>query len=111
MAPVVNGYNRGILNRRVVRAAVIEEFGRDLRIEDVEMEAGPGEVPVEVRASGICGRDLVVWRGDSGTSRPPLIPGHEVFGELDGRPVGEKVTTGSKFAVSLIGPFMVMDGY
>ncbi|MGC8696409.1 MAG: hypothetical protein ACP5UD_08410 [Conexivisphaera sp.] len=63
MAPVVNGYNRGILNRRVVRAAVIEEFGRDLRIEDVEMEAGPGEVPVEVRASGICGRDLVVWRG------------------------------------------------
>ncbi|BBE42131.1 Alcohol dehydrogenase [Conexivisphaera calida] len=67
---------------------MIEEFGRDLRMEDVEMEPGPGEVPVEVRASGICGRDLVVWRGGFRNLRPPLIPGHEVFGELDGRPVG-----------------------
>jgi hypothetical protein len=67
MAPVVNGYNRGILNRRVIRVAVIEEFWRDLRIEDVEMEAGPGEVPVEVGPAGSAAG--ISWSGgeNSGT--------------------------------------------
>ncbi len=73
----------------MVRAAVLREFGAPLSVEDVELRPpGPGWVPVRVRAVGVCGRDLVVWRGGFPGLRPPLILGHEVFGELDGDPVG-----------------------
>jgi len=45
-------------------------------------------VEVRVRAVGVCGRDVVVWRGGFPNLRPPLLLGHEVFGEHDGEPVG-----------------------
>lgn len=43
---------------------------------------GPGEVLVRVRASGICGADLEILRGEYPLSRFPLIPGHEVAGTV-----------------------------
>jgi L-iditol 2-dehydrogenase len=41
--------------------------------------AGPGEVLVEVIATGVCGTDLHILDG-SYASRPPVIMGHEVTG-------------------------------
>ncbi|WP_243678222.1 alcohol dehydrogenase catalytic domain-containing protein [Vulcanisaeta distributa] len=41
-----------------------------------------------MKAEGICGRDLVIWRGGFRNLKPPLILGHEIFGEIDGRAVG-----------------------
>ncbi|MGC8569340.1 MAG: alcohol dehydrogenase catalytic domain-containing protein [Nitrososphaeria archaeon] len=71
-----------------MRAAVLESFGAPFVIKDVEERPGQGEVVVNIKASGICGRDLVIWRGGFRGLRPPLILGHEIFGELDGRSVG-----------------------
>lgn len=41
---------------------------------------GPGEVVVQVRASGICHTDIEVLRGNYGTSAFPVVPGHEYAG-------------------------------
>jgi threonine dehydrogenase-like Zn-dependent dehydrogenase len=63
-----------------------------------EPVAGPGEVVVAVRASGICHTDLEVMKGNYGASAFPLIPGHEFAGEIveigpgvSGLSVGDRV--------------------
>jgi len=53
-----------------------------LEIRDVpEPSPGPGEVLIEVKACGICGTDLHVWR-DRFPYWPPVILGHEFSGEV-----------------------------
>src|SRR5438105_7724865 len=53
---------------------------RDVRLEQMSVpKIGSGELLVRVRASGICGSDLMEWyRKD----RVPLVLGHEVAGEV-----------------------------
>ncbi len=70
------------------RAAVLHGFRRPFRVEEYSWEPPSGWVEVRVRATGVCGRDLVVWRGGFPGLRPPLVLGHEVYGEHEGRPVG-----------------------
>ena len=71
------------------KAAVIERFREPFKVKTIKVPDEPREgwVRVRVRAVGMCGRDLVVWKGGFPNLRPPIIPGHEVFGELDGEPV------------------------
>jgi len=57
-------------------------------VEDYEYEVPDDWVEVRVRSTGVCGRDIVVWRGGFPNLRPPLLLGHEVFGEYNGEPVG-----------------------
>lgn len=45
-------------------------------------EPGPGEVRVRVRATGVCGTDVHLHHGEFGHVYP-LVPGHEVIGEVD----------------------------
>ena len=53
---------------------------RDLRIEEMPVpEPGPGEILMKVRASGICGSDLMEWYR---LPKAPLVLGHEVSGEV-----------------------------
>lgn len=50
-----------------------------------EPSAGPGDVTIRVMTTGICGTDLHILRWDawaSATLRPPVIPGHELYGEV-----------------------------
>jgi L-iditol 2-dehydrogenase len=55
-----------------------------LEIRDVpEPSPGLGEVLIEVKACGICGTDLHVWR-DSFPYWPPVILGHEFSGQIIG---------------------------
>jgi len=71
-----------------LKAALIENFGEPLKIKEVQVKTDQNEVIVNVKASGICGRDLVVWKGGFKNLKLPLIPGHEIFGELNGTSVG-----------------------
>jgi L-iditol 2-dehydrogenase len=52
----------------------------DIRIEDhPDPVAGPGEVVFRVRASGVCGSDVMEWYR---VPKAPLVLGHEVAGEI-----------------------------
>ncbi|MGC9210054.1 MAG: zinc-binding dehydrogenase [Acidilobus sp.] len=62
------------------KAAVLKEFRAPFSVEEVELAPTEDEVPVRVLATGVCGRDVVVWLGGFRNLRPPLILGHEVVG-------------------------------
>nr|WP_252900823.1 alcohol dehydrogenase catalytic domain-containing protein [Vulcanisaeta sp. JCM 14467] len=69
-----------------VLAAVLREFNKPFSIEEYDIgDPGPNDVVVRVKAAGICGRDLVIWRGGFKNLKPPLILGHEIFGEVNGK--------------------------
>ncbi|HJQ99605.1 MAG TPA: alcohol dehydrogenase catalytic domain-containing protein [Candidatus Polarisedimenticolaceae bacterium] len=53
----------------------------DIRIEDRPRPmAGAGEIVFRVRASGVCGSDVMEWYR---VPRAPLVLGHEVAGEIE----------------------------
>ena len=66
----------------MMKAAVVQVFGKPLVIEDVPMPVpGPGEILVKVKACGVCHTDLHAASGDWPVKPvPPFIPGHEVAG-------------------------------
>ena len=62
-----------------------------LRLEEVPVPtAAAGEVLVRVSACGVCRTDLHVSDGDLPPHRSPVVPGHEVVGEVVA--VGEAVS-------------------
>jgi D-arabinose 1-dehydrogenase-like Zn-dependent alcohol dehydrogenase len=66
-----------------MKAAVLREFGRPLELADVAIpEPAADEALVRVVATGICGTDLKITAGAFDSTPLPLIPGHEVAGEL-----------------------------
>jgi propanol-preferring alcohol dehydrogenase len=63
------------------RTAPIET--RPLALEEIPAPVpGPGQVAVRVRACGICRTDLHVVEGELPVRRAPLVPGHQVVGEV-----------------------------
>lgn len=75
-----------------MRAAVLERFGQPLRLKDVaDPRPGAGEILIKVKAVGLCATDVKVINGTLSGTAVPLIPGHEVAGEV--------VAGSSRFAV------------
>jgi propanol-preferring alcohol dehydrogenase len=66
----------------VMKAAVVHAFGEPLRIEEVPVpQAGPGQILVNIKASGVCHTDLHAADGDWPVKPAlPFIPGHEGVG-------------------------------
>jgi len=65
---------------KVMKAAVVRQFGKPLVIEDVPVP-GLGELLVKVMACGVCHTDLHAAEGDGPVKPvPPFIPGHEIAG-------------------------------
>lgn len=60
---------------------VARYYGRnDIRIEEMPVpEPGPGELVVRIKASGICGSDVMHWYR---AGRGPVVLGHEIAGEV-----------------------------
>ncbi|ACC74934.1 alcohol dehydrogenase AdhP [Paraburkholderia phymatum] len=67
---------------RHMKAAVVREFGSPLSIEEVAIpEVGPGQILVNIKASGVCHTDLHAADGDWPVKPTlPFIPGHEGVG-------------------------------
>lgn len=70
------------------KAAVLDKYNEPLTIKEIEVQPQSGEIAVRVKATGMCGRDIVIWRGGFRNLTPPLVLGHEVYGEIEGKPVG-----------------------
>jgi S-(hydroxymethyl)glutathione dehydrogenase/alcohol dehydrogenase len=65
-------------------AAVLYEANTPLKIEDVELgEPGPGEVLVDLKASGVCHSDWHVVKGEWNNLPLPSILGHEGAGIVE----------------------------
>lgn len=76
---------------------------RPLRIEEVpQPEAGTGQVLLRVHACGVCRTDLHIVEGELASLRSPLIPGHQIVGEVVARATGE-LALGTRVGVSWIG--------
>ena len=67
-------------------------------------EPAPGHVLLKVHAAGICGTDIHIYL-DEFASRPPVVLGHEVSGEVvemgagvSGVAIGDRVTTETYFS-------------
>jgi Zn-dependent alcohol dehydrogenase len=73
-----------------IRAAILEETGVRLHVDDVELAApGPGEVLVRLHASGVCHSDQNAIDGTAETPCPAVL-GHEGAGVVEA--VGEGVS-------------------
>ncbi|MGN6189579.1 MAG: alcohol dehydrogenase catalytic domain-containing protein [Conexibacter sp.] len=74
-----------------MRAAVLEEFGQPLVVQEVELaDPGPGEVLVRLVACGVCHTDLYTASGADPSGYAPCVLGHEGAGVVE--KVGEDVT-------------------
>jgi len=83
-----------------MKAAVVTELGKPLEIRDVATpDLLPGQILVEIEASGLCHTDIHAANGDWPIKpKVPLIPGHEGVGRVvavadDGGPhgIGDRV--------------------
>jgi propanol-preferring alcohol dehydrogenase len=73
-----------------MRAMLLDAPGRPLRPAEVaKPEAGPGEVLLRVSVCAVCRTDLHVVDGELPDPKLPLVPGHQIVGEVE--EVGEGV--------------------
>jgi len=74
-----------------IRAAVLEQFGQPLVVQEVELaEPGAGEALVRLVACGVCHTDLYTASGADPSGYAPCVLGHEGAGVVER--VGEDVT-------------------
>jgi propanol-preferring alcohol dehydrogenase len=66
-----------------MRAMVLTRIGAPLELQErPDPKPGPGQILVRVHACAVCRTDLHVADGDLPDIRTPLIPGHEIVGEV-----------------------------
>src|SRR5205814_10624705 len=79
----------------VMQAAVLEEFGAPLVVQEVDLaDPGPGEVLVRLEACGVCHTDLYTASGADPSGYAPTVLGHEGAGIVER--VGHRLTLVSK---------------
>jgi S-(hydroxymethyl)glutathione dehydrogenase/alcohol dehydrogenase len=75
-----------------VRAAVLEEFGAPLEVQELELEEPKaGEALVRLEACGVCHTDMYTASGADPSGYAPAVLGHEGAGVVE--QVGEGVTS------------------
>src|SRR6266496_3464790 len=75
-----------------IRAAVLEEFGAPLEVQELELaEPKAGEVLVRLVACGVCHTDLYTASGADPSGYAPTVLGHEGAGVVER--VGDRVTS------------------
>jgi S-(hydroxymethyl)glutathione dehydrogenase/alcohol dehydrogenase len=75
-----------------MRAAVLEEFGKPLVVQDVDLaEPKSGEALVRLVACGVCHTDLYTASGTDPSGYAPCVLGHEGAGVVE--KVGDGVTS------------------
>jgi alcohol dehydrogenase, propanol-preferring len=90
---------------RTGRAMVLGGPGRSLALEQRAIaEPGPGEVLVRVRACGVCRTDLHLLDGELEAARYPIVPGHQIVGQIAARGAGvEGLALGQRVGIPWLG--------
>jgi propanol-preferring alcohol dehydrogenase len=88
-----------------MRAMLLDAPGRPLRPAKLEIPVpGPGEVRVRVLACGVCRTDLHLVDGELPEPLLPIVPGHEIVGEVAALGPGvEGLATGQRVGVPWLG--------
>jgi propanol-preferring alcohol dehydrogenase len=83
-----------------MKAMALVEVGRPLQpVERLDPEPGPGEARLRVLACGVCRTDLHVVDGELPDIRTPIIPGHEIVGEVEAVGPGAALQVGARVGV------------
>jgi alcohol dehydrogenase, propanol-preferring len=66
-----------------MKAMVLDRPGAELRLAELPVpEPGAGQILVRVKACAVCRTDLHVVDGELPEPKLPLVPGHEIVGEV-----------------------------
>src|SRR5580765_3525398 len=88
-----------------IRAAVLEEFGRPLVVQEVELaEPEAGEVLVRLTACGVCHTDLYTASGADPTGYAPCVLGHEGAGVVERVGVDVTLVSPGDHVITLFAP-------
>lgn len=88
--------------RAMQLAAPAPAAQRPLRLVELPVpKPGPGEVLLRVRACGVCRTDLHILEGELPPHRSPVVPGHQVVGEVAafGEPGAAPLVIGERVGV------------
>jgi propanol-preferring alcohol dehydrogenase len=88
-----------------MKAMVCVEPGATLELQDVPVPVpGPGQVQVRVLACGVCRTDLHIVDGDLPLPRLPVIPGHQIVGEVSALgPDARRWSVGQRLGIPWMG--------
>jgi propanol-preferring alcohol dehydrogenase len=88
-----------------MRAMVLRRPGEALEDADLARpDPGPSDVVLKVRACGVCRTDLHVIDGDLKHPKFPIVPGHEIVGEIIAcGPAVERFRVGDRIGVPWLG--------
>jgi S-(hydroxymethyl)glutathione dehydrogenase / alcohol dehydrogenase len=88
-----------------IRAAVLEEFGAPLAVQEIELAGpGPGEVLVRLLACGVCHTDLYTASGADPSGYAPAVLGHEGCGVVEEVGSGVSSVAPGDHVVTLFSP-------
>jgi propanol-preferring alcohol dehydrogenase len=73
-----------MIHESQMHAMVLERAGQPLKLERLAIpKPAAGELLLKVQACGICRTDLHVVDGELTTPKLPLVPGHQIVGEVE----------------------------
>jgi S-(hydroxymethyl)glutathione dehydrogenase/alcohol dehydrogenase len=88
-----------------MRAAVLEEFGKPLEVQEIELaEPREGEVLVRLVACGVCHTDLYTASGADPSGYTPTVLGHEGGGVVEKVGPGVSLLEPGDHVVTLFSP-------
>jgi propanol-preferring alcohol dehydrogenase len=84
---------------------VLEKQGQSLKLTDIpKPTASPGQVLVKVHVCGVCRTDLHVVDGDLTKPKLPVVPGHQIVGEVAGVGAGvDRFASGQRVGIPWLG--------
>jgi propanol-preferring alcohol dehydrogenase len=86
------------------RCMSLQRIGQALMLERRPIpEPGPGQVLLKVRACAVCRTDLHVVDGELPDVRVPIVPGHEIVGEVVAAGAGAGWRGGTRLGVPWLG--------
>jgi propanol-preferring alcohol dehydrogenase len=81
---------------------VLEAQREELRLAELaDPEPQPGQILLRVRACGVCRTDLHIVDGELAEPRLPLVPGHQIVGDVVSG--GERFAAGTRVGVPWLG--------